>query len=137
MKTQFFNHKSQAALSTLCWGLYMILNGISLIVHPNGGLTAMGFEPTEEVCIRMAGLLALVLGFYYLQMGRYNFTPFYTWKLTGHAGGILIMTLLYQQGLAPSTIFIFCLSDALAAHWTAWGIYYDRKQALHAVARTD
>jgi hypothetical protein len=87
MKTQFFNHKSQAALSTLCWGLYMILNGVNMIVHPNGGLTAMGFEPTAEVWIRMVGLLALVLGFYYLQMGRYNFTPFYTWKLTGHVGG--------------------------------------------------
>jgi hypothetical protein len=134
MKTQAIKHKSQAALSTLCWGIYMMLNGVSMIIYPNGVLAMMGFEPTNELWIRLAGLLALVLGFYYVQMGRHHFIPFYTWKVIGHAGGILIMTGFYLQGLAPATIFLLCLSDALAAIWTAYGKYYDQKQIMVATA---
>ncbi|WPP49342.1 hypothetical protein [Catalinimonas niigatensis] len=132
MKTQTLKNKSQAAFSTLCWGFYMILNGLSMIIFPNATLAAMGFELTTEILIRMLGLLSLVLGFYYIQMGRYYFAPFYSWKIMGHISGILIMTFFYLQGLAPATIFMICLSDAMAAAWTAWGISQDRKKALQA-----
>lgn len=128
METHFFKPKGRAALSTLCWGIYVIVNGVSMIIDPKGTLELMGFSPAAEMGIRMAGLLALVLGFYYVQMGRYDFTPFYTWKIMGHTAGILIMTLLYLQHLVPANIFIICLSDGLAALWTAWGISQDRKK---------
>ena len=133
MKTHILKNKSQAALSTLCWGFYMVLNGLSMIIHPNATLAAMGFELTTEIWIRMVGLLSLVLGFYYIQMGRYYFAPFYTWKIIGHISGILIMTFFYLQDLVPATVFMICFSDALAAAWTAWGISQDRKKALHSV----
>ncbi len=132
MKTQLIKHKSQAALSTFWWGIYMSVNGISLIVYPNGTLATMGFEPTQEIWIRMAGLLALVLGFFYVQLGRFHFTPFYNWKVTGHVVGILTMTLFYLQGLAPSAIFMLCLTDGLAALWTIWGKYQDNKQLQYS-----
>ncbi|MEK6478807.1 hypothetical protein WJR50_14770 [Catalinimonas sp. 4WD22] len=132
MKTQIFKHRSHAALSSLCWGVYMILNGISMIIQPNSMLETMGFEPTVEIWIRMAGLLALVLGYYYVQMGRYHFLPFYTWKIIGHIAGIIIMTTFYLQGLAPGSILMLCLGDMLAALWTAWGIFEDRKRAIPA-----
>ena len=134
MKTTFFNFKSQAALSTLCWGVYLMLNGTSMIVQPNAVLATMGFEPTKDIWIRMAGLLALVLGFFYVQVGRYHFVPFYTWKLIGHSVGIVIMTLFYLQGLAPAPILTLCFSDALAAAWTGWGIFLDRKKVKPLVA---
>ncbi|WP_224996216.1 hypothetical protein [Cesiribacter sp. SM1] len=133
MKTTLLKPKSQAALSTLCWGVYVILNGLSMTIDPEGTLKMMGFSPGAETGIRMAGLLALVLGFYYVQMGRHNFVPFYTWKVIGHVGGILIMTLFYFQNLVPASIFIICFSDGLAALWTSWGLIYDRKKSHQAV----
>ncbi len=128
MKTQTHKNKSQAAFSTLCWGLYMFVNGTSMMLYPSHTLEMMGMATTVDIWIRMAGLLALVLGFYYVQMGRYYFAPFYSWKMIGHAAGILIMTLFYLLGLAPATIFLLCLTDALAALWTAWGMAQDRKK---------
>ena len=128
MTIQTRKTKSQAALSTLAWGIYMIVVGLSLIVFPNGVLVTMGFEPTQEVWIRIGGLLALALGFYYVQLGRFPFAPFYPWKVMAHVGGVLIMTSFYLQGLAPANIFLFALADTLAALWTAWGIKQDRKR---------
>lgn len=132
MKTLKIKTKSQAALSTFCWGIYMSLNGLGMVIFPNVALAAMGFEPTVEIWIRMVGLLSLVLGFYYVQMGRYQFSPFYLWKVVGHAGGILIMILFYFQDLISSNILMICLTDALAALWTVWGINEDRKKTLIA-----
>ena len=102
METLLIKRKSQAALSTFCWGIYMIIKGLSMVIYPNNALATMGFEPTVEIWIRMTGLLALVLGYFYVQMGRYHFTPFYTWKVVGHAWGILIMILFYLQDLVPA-----------------------------------
>jgi hypothetical protein len=128
MKSINMKENGQAALSTFFWGIYMALNGISMVTYPNLGLTLMGFEPTQEVYIRLTGLLALVLGFYYIQFGRYYFQPFYYWKVTGHLAGIFIMIFFYLTGLASASILIFCLFDAMAAVWTAWGIIYDQKK---------
>lgn len=58
---------SKATISILVFGVYLVLLSAILILAPNVLLWFFGIPPTNEVWIRVAGVLALILGFYYLQ----------------------------------------------------------------------
>jgi hypothetical protein len=62
------------------FGLYLILfAGLGLIVVPSFMLGLFGLNTTEDAWIRIVGMLASVIGFYYLvaaQIGEPNFFRF-------------------------------------------------------------
>ena len=54
-----------ASKSVYYFGLYLYLTGITLIFIPNLFLSTLGLPETHEVWIRVVGVLAMVIGFYY------------------------------------------------------------------------
>ena len=65
-----------AAKSVYYFGFYLYLLGVTLIFIPNFLLKTIGLPETNEVWIRVVGLLVLLIGFYYHQAGAKNISVF-------------------------------------------------------------
>ena len=57
---------SKSARSIFVFSIYMFVLGLILIVIPNVLLNLFTLPETNEVWIRVVGMLILILGFYYL-----------------------------------------------------------------------
>ncbi len=109
---------SAAAKSVFAWGLYLFAVGTLFLLAPNVGLPLFGFAPATDVWIRMVALLALILGYFYVQASRAELTPLFRWKVQGHAFGVLCMLAFVVLRLAPPALLLFAAADAVGALWT-------------------
>ena len=68
---------SKAARSIYVWGIYVTLTGLALIVIPNVVFGIIGLPSTNEVWIRVLGVMALILAYYYFVAVKGDFVPLY------------------------------------------------------------
>ena len=109
---------SRAAMSVLVWGVYLIFAGLGFLLMPNFVLPLFRLPATTEAWVRVAGLLAAIVGMYYVNCARWNVVPFF--RLTV-AGRLLFMAgsigLVASGLIGPSFLLIGAL-DTLGAIWT-------------------
>jgi hypothetical protein len=95
---------------------------------PNFVLPLFGFATTTEPWVRVAGLLAAIIGMYFFYCARWNVVPFFrltvVGRLTFMAGSIGLVVL----GIARPGLLIIGGLDTIGAIWT-W-------QSLRAAAQT-
>jgi hypothetical protein len=113
-----FRYFNAATWSVWCWGVYLGVVGTGLMFFPLFLLPLFGFEPVTDVWIRMTGLLTVILGFYYVQIARYQITVFFQWKIIGHLMGVGLMMLFFLSDLAPPALLMTAATDLVAAVWT-------------------
>ena len=68
---------SRSADSIFDFGIYLVILGVPLVAMPNVLLSLVLIPPTHEVWIRLAGMLLLILGFFYIQAARNNLAIFF------------------------------------------------------------
>lgn len=109
---------SNSARSLFVFGIYLVVLSLVLLVSPNLLLGTFSLTTTSEVWIRVVGVLALLLGYYYIQAARHNLKQFFPW--TVHARGIVILffTAFVLMNLAGPSLILFGLVDLLGAAWT-------------------
>lgn len=110
------------ALASTVFGIYALAMGIGFTFAPNMLLSIFGIPATTEVWIRVIGLLALAIGFYYLYAGRSNDLHFFRMSLIGRALFFVGMTAFALLNLGPTILIAFGLVDLLAALWTAYAL---------------
>jgi len=120
---------SLPATSILVFGIYLCLLGAALIVAPNTFLGLLGLAPTTEVWVRVVGVLAGVVGAYYVQAARYRVVPFFRMTIWGRLLVFVFFALFALLGLAPAALVIFGAIDALGAFWTASALSRARREA--------
>jgi hypothetical protein len=59
------------------------------------------------------------LGFFYLQMGRSDLTPFIRWSVFTRLSVPVFFTLFVLLGFAPPIMIALTIPDVLFAIWTA------------------
>jgi len=109
---------SRSALSVFVFGIYVAVLGLLLIADPNPLLALVGIAPTDEVWIRLAGMLLLILGFFYVQAGRADLVPFFRWTLVTRLGAAVFVTGFVLAGWIGPVIILFWLGDLAGALWT-------------------
>jgi hypothetical protein len=109
---------SGVGISLLVFGIYLIVNGLACAFAPNTLLGMFGQPPTSEPWIRNAGVLMLVIGYYYLQVARADLRPFYMWTVYARLVTFAIFVLFIVLGWAPATLGLFAAIDLLGAIWT-------------------
>ena len=72
---------NKAALSVRVFGIYLIVLGAWLLLAPNVLLRLFGMAATDEVWIRVVGMLVGFLGTYYVRAAAARFTPFFAWTI--------------------------------------------------------
>jgi hypothetical protein len=110
---------SGATTSIRVFGVYLVILGAALIVAPNAVLAPFGVPPTSEVWVRVVGVLAVALGFYYGQAARSELVPFYRATIIVRAFVFVSFGAFVLLGFAPPALALFGTVDLAGAIWTA------------------
>src|SRR5947208_1904520 len=107
-----------AARSITVFGVYIALSGLSFIFIPNLILPLFGFAPPGEVWIRVVGLLALILGFYFFYSVRHADRHFYRATIYARLIFFTGLALFAALGWGSLMLIAFGLIDLTGAAWT-------------------
>ena len=109
---------SNPARSITVFGIYLGISGLSFVLIPNTVLPMFGFSTTTEVWIRVVGLLAVILGMYFMYSVRHDDRVFFRATVFGRVlfcTGVVAFALL---GLGSPMLIVFGLIDLAGAAWT-------------------
>jgi len=109
---------SRAATSVFWFGLYLVALGVTLVVVPNVPLSLFGMPQPDEPWIRVAGMLALLLGYYYVQCARGELRRFFELTIGARGAVIVFFAAFVALGFAKPTLLLFGLVDVVGAIWT-------------------
>lgn len=118
---------SNSAKSVFVFAIYLVLLGVILLVMPNVLLGLFAYPTTDEVWIRVAGMLLVLMAFYYMQAARKELTDFFQWTVYARGSVILFFIAFVVLGLARPILIVFGAVDLLAALWTAAALRSSRK----------
>lgn len=96
----------------------MFFLGTTLIVAPNILLTMFAFPEAHEIWVHLAGMLVLILGYYYLLAAKTNLTVFIQATVYGRLSVLAFFIGFVLFGLAEPNLILFGLVDAIGAVWT-------------------
>lgn len=118
---------SPAARSVYWFGVYLIVLGAGLLAVPGPLLAPFGIVPADA-WIRVVGLLAALIGMYYLLAARHEFMPIIQASVMARLLVLPTFALLIAMAGAPAALLLFGAVDAAAAVWT--GLQLRRVPAL-------
>ncbi len=108
-----------ASAKSVCYfGYYLYLTGLTLIIAPNFLLSTLHIPETNEVWIRVVGVLAFCIGYYYHRAGAGNIHAFFKHTVpTRLFVFIAFVTFVLMDYVSPLLIG-FGTVDFLGAIWT-------------------
>lgn len=109
---------SKSARSILLFSIYMFGLGSIMVLSPNFLLKLFFVPETNEVWIRVAGVLVLILGLYYFLASRNDIKLFFKWTVYARSSVVIFFIGFVIFGLAPPVLILFGIVDAAAAYWT-------------------
>jgi hypothetical protein len=89
-----------------------------LVIIPDILLDIFKFPETDGLWIRVVGMLAIILGFYYSHAARAEFRPFWAWTVIARTSVLLFFIAFVVAGLAPPALILFGVIDFAGATWT-------------------
>lgn len=107
-----------AAKSVYYFGFYLYVVGLTLIFIPNFFLKAVQIPETNEVWIRVVGLLAFIIGFYYHRSGAANTTSFFKLTVPARVLVCIAFTVFVLLKYVSPMLIGFGVIDLLGAAWT-------------------
>lgn len=110
---------SPAAKSLFVFGIYILILSLLLITVPNFFLGLVGFPPTSEVWIRVAGMLLLFVSFYDIQAARAGLTQFLRWSVYTRVTVVFFFAAFVLLGYVGPLLVLLGVVDLLGAIWTA------------------
>jgi hypothetical protein len=109
---------SKSAFSVKIFGIYKMLLGPTLILFPNLLLSVFGVAPTNEVWIRVIGVLAFNVGVYYWVAAKCEAKAFFISTVVSRALVLLALVSFAALGLmSPIIILVGCV-DFAGGIWT-------------------
>ena len=112
----------KSSTSIFVFGLYLVGMGLGLVVMPNFVLGTLGFPATNEVWVRVVGVLALVLAFYYISAARADLKTFAQWTVTARIGVFIAFTVFVLMKFVGPVMILLGSVDLLGALWTGWAL---------------
>ena len=109
---------SNAAKSILVHGIYLLGLGVVMITIPNVPLKIFGLPETNEVWIRVVGMMSLVLGYYFVQSARKELTDFFRSTILTRSAAIVFFIIFVVLGFAPINLILLIAVDPIFIIWT-------------------
>ena len=109
---------TNAAKSILVHGIYLLGLGVVMLTIPNVPLKIVGLPETNEIWIRVVGMMSLVLGYYFVQSARKELTDFFRSTILTRSAAIVFFVLFVALGLAPINLLILIAVDPVFIIWT-------------------
>jgi hypothetical protein len=106
-------------LSLQVFGLYLVVvAGLGLMLIPHVMLGLFGLSAGDDAWIRMVGLLASIIGAYYLVAASAGLRQVIGWSVPLRLYASAFMGFLVVAGMLPVGILLFAAIDFLGAVWT-------------------
>jgi len=109
---------SPAAFTIRAFGFYLIVLGVGLFAVPNLLLGLFLMPQTQEVWIRVVGLLVFNIGIYYIYAAKCEATEFFRASVFTRALVLVAFAAFAVLGLAKPMLVGFGAVDFLGALWT-------------------
>lgn len=109
---------SKAATSVFVFSIYLFGLGLILVTFPNVLLSVFRIPETNEVWVRVVGMLVLIIGYYYAIAARHELGSFLRATIVGRFSVLVFFTAFVLLGFAPPVLILFGVIDAVAAAWT-------------------
>lgn len=111
---------SRAAKSIFYFGIYVILLGLILVLIPNFLLNIFNVPETDEVWIRVVGMLIIFIGYYYIRAAtkEEGMTKFFRWTVHTRSLVIVYFIIFALLNLVKPTLILFGGIDLIGAIWT-------------------
>lgn len=107
-----------AGKSIYYFGFYLLGLGLILTAVPNFLLSTFQLPETNEVWIRVVGVIVFNIGLYYVFMAPQNNNTFLMLSVFTRLAILLWFIVFAVIGWAPYTLILFGLVDAGGAVWT-------------------
>ena len=118
-------------LSMQVFGLYLIVvAGFGLIFVPTQLLGFFGLEGNHGGWIRMVGMLASIIGAYYLLAARSDLEDLYRWSIPIRGYAAIFMVGMYLFGYLGAGILLIALIDTCGALWTWTSLRRESRSAF-------
>jgi hypothetical protein len=125
----FLNSK----LTMQVFGLYLVvMAGLGFMLAPHFLLGLFGLIAGDDAWIRMVGMLASIIGAYYLLAAQSGVQVLYRWSIPIRIYAASFMILLFLLGTLPAGILLFAAVDFFGALWT-WAALRAEKGAVTAI----
>jgi hypothetical protein len=109
---------SAAAKSVYYFGFYLYLVSITLVFFPNILLNLLYIPETNEVWIRVLGVLVGLIAFYYHQSGAKNISAFFPLTIPTRIVVLLSFITFAVLKMASPMLILFGVIDFAGAMWT-------------------
>jgi len=110
---------NNARRSLFFFGLYMIFCvGAGFMFMPMFVLNIFGLSAGDDVWIRFVGMLASIVGGYYILIVRAEFDRFIPWTVGMRLYAAAFMVVIVLLGKIGPGMLLFAAIDAAAAVWT-------------------
>jgi hypothetical protein len=116
-----------AARSMNVFGFYLLGLSLVLLVAPNVLLQLFGLPPTDEVWIRVVGMLVAFLGLYYRAAVATEFTPLFRLSVMIRSSVLVFFALFVAAGWVTWPLILFGVVDAAGAAWTWLALRQDAR----------
>lgn len=109
---------SKSAKSVFVFGIYLLLLGLCLMIVPNILLAPFAVPPTNEVWIRIVGLLLMALSVYYIVSSRLELVTILKVTMYIRCSIIFFFTAFVLLNFVTPTIILFAVIDLAGGIWT-------------------
>jgi len=107
-----------AAKTIYYFGFYLLLLGIALTGFPNVLLSTFQMPETQEIWIRVIGIIVFNIGLYYIFMAPVNNATFISLTIYTRLAILFWFIVFVAIGWAPASLIGFGVVDAAGAVWT-------------------
>ena len=118
---------SHAGRSMFWFGFWVLACGIFLMFLPGMMLRVARVTVSNDVILRIQGMVLIFLAIYYFVAGRHpEFRPLYRVTVYTRASALPVTAVMVLLLRANPLIILFTVVDALGALWTALALRADR-----------
>ncbi len=113
---------SSSAKSVYYFAFYLYATGLTLLIIPNQFFGIFQIPETNEVWIRVVGVLALCIAYYYHRNAVTGNRDMFRFTVHARCFVFCSFTALVLLKYAPAQLAVFGVVDLLGAVWTWWAL---------------
>ena len=110
---------SAAAISIAAYGIYLLGQGLAMLIAPNVVLPILGMPQALDVWVRIVGMTLVFFSLYYFLAARLEYRAFFALTVVTRVAVPFVFAALIATGQGPQGLLLFTPADLLFALWTA------------------
>jgi hypothetical protein len=109
---------SAAAISIAAYAVYLLGQGVTMLLIPNTILPILGLPEAADFWVRIVGMTVVIFAVYYLLAARQEWRPFFATTVVTRLSVPVVFAALVVTGQAPAALLLLTPADFVFSAWT-------------------